>query len=99
MIQMSLRLEPALRQREPPTCEELGLKEGTDCYFLYKLFLNRHWWNIIAIFQARSHTMVNWAARTRISNLNTKLKPFDWIIESRIGDNRQGEYRLTEARQ
>lgn len=98
MNQLSFRLETTLRQREKPTPEDLHLKEGTDCFFIYNILLDERWHNVIDIMQRRSPTIINWAVRSRISNLNDKLKGTGWFIDSRIGSNRQGEYLLRTDR-
>jgi len=97
MTQLKLKLIPALRQREFPTPEKLKLKEGTHCYIIYDILLDGLWHNVIDMMMVKDSMWLvtrNWAIRSRISDLNRKLKPLGYLIESRLGINRQGEYRL-----
>lgn len=90
MIQQALNFE----RKTFPSITELRLREGTDNHFIYKLLLDGSWWNVIDIMKARGPHIVNWAVRSRVSNLNTRLKPFGFKVDARLGVNRQGEYKL-----
>lgn len=74
-------------------------KPGTDCYFILEYLINHEGWrNVIDIIKSKSFSperpMVNWACRSRISDINKKIGPHGWTITSRIGSNGQGEYML-----
>ena len=66
------------------------IKPNTDCYFILNILKDYKWHNVIDIMQSKSDNRVNWAVRSRISDL--KKKGFNII--SLIDKNRQAKYKL-----
>jgi len=67
----------------------------TDCEIILKILSDGEWHNIIEICYRGKPQAINWAVRSRISNLKQK----GYNIISKIGKNRQGEYRLITEKQ
>jgi hypothetical protein len=55
---------------------------------------DRQWHNIIQLSQMCKPGCVNWAARSRISEINKDLISKNQIIRKRIADNGCADYRL-----
>ena len=62
----------------------------TDCEIILQILKDYQWHNIIEIMKQGKPFSVNWAVRSRVSD----LKKRGCIIESRIGKNGQAEYKL-----
>ena len=62
--------------------------------FLYSHF--DEWWNVIDISRILKHNCVNWAIRSRRSDLNKRfiVKKEPYYIERRLGENGCAEYKL-----
>lgn len=106
MIQQSLRLETTLRQREEP-------KEGTDCWLVLQVLKDLKSHHIQDICASCKPGAVNWACRSRISNLrdmgyniinlreksqNTLNLPIpQGIVEQYGKKDKEGIYQLIQA--
>ena len=67
------------------------MKKPSDCDLILEyLISNEGWNNAIDMHRSIKPNCVNWALRSRCSDLRRK----GYNIESRIGANRQAEYRL-----
>ena len=64
----------------------------SDCNLILTYLSDCQWHNAIEIAKALKPGCINWALRSRISNLKQK----HWDIESRLGYNRMAEYRLKD---
>jgi hypothetical protein len=72
---------------------------GTDNHYVLGFLLAREGWvNVIEIIRGHGRgNECNFAARSRISDVNKKIKFHGFIIESHISkDNHQAEYRIIE---
>mgnify|MGYP001591450754 CR=1 FL=1 len=56
------------------------------------------WHNAIDLMKDLKPGCVNWALRSRVSDLNKTLPSKGFHIESRIGKNRCAEYRLVSLK-
>ena len=73
--------------------------QGTDNYFILNYLLTREWVNVLELMTAHGYNEKNFAARSRISDINKKIKPKGFEIISRISKvNHQGEYMLREIK-
>ena len=68
----------------------------TDCELIMLILTDGKWHNVIDIMRQGKPGAVNWAVRSRISDLNRKFSRdrAGFFIESRIDVNRQAKYRL-----
>lgn len=65
-------------------------KEGSDCDIILKYIIDEEWHNTIDAQRTLKPNCINWAFRSRISDLKKK----GYFIESRIGENGCAEYQL-----
>ena len=72
-------------------------KTGTHNHFIINILNDGQWHNVIDIMARYGTGIRNMAIRSRVSDINRYCNSagLNWHIESRIGGNRQGEYRLT----
>lgn len=72
----------------------------TDCDLVFQYLLGRPGWhNAVDMMLELKPGAVNWALRSRISDLNRRgmpSHPTGFRIESRLGENGCAEYRLQE---
>ena len=72
----------------------------SDCFLLFDYFRSHpEWNNTIDIQLNLKPNAVNWAMRSRISDMNRfwlKKHKLDFFIESRLGKNGCAEYRLVK---
>ena len=68
-------------------------KKPTDKELILSVLSDKKWHNVLEIITRCKPGCINWSVRSRISDLNRD----GWAIESRIGGNRQAEYRLGDG--
>ena len=62
----------------------------TDCEIILAILKDHEWHNIVDIMRDAKPGAVNWAVRSRVSDLGKK----GYKIDHRIGKNHCAEYRL-----
>ena len=71
----------------------------TDSELILNILADGEWHNVITIMKQGKPGAINWAVRSRVSDLKKKLRPEGYDIDSRIGENGQAEYMLIPAPQ
>ncbi len=74
----------------------------TDCDLIYEYLKDHQWHNVVDMCLSLKPNAVNWAVRSRISNLNKsfqKIEPPEEEIESKIDTNGQSKYKLIKLGQ
>lgn len=75
-------------------------KPGTHCDLVLRILGDGAWHNVIdmmSVLDGPGHTCRNWAIRSRISDINKKIRLVEYTVLSRIATNRQGEYRMVRS--
>lgn len=81
-----------------PTPPVNPINTDTGCGLIFNYLLDEQWHNIINIMRDLKPGCVNWAVRSRISDLKKKFLRYNlpYEIENRIGENGQAEYKLVK---
>jgi hypothetical protein len=73
--------------------------ETTDNYLALSALVDGSWHNVVDLMRLKDnpHTGFvcrNWAVRSRISDINKRIRPLGFIIESEIDLNGCAKYRI-----